>query len=355
MVTLFIVEFWKMVQESAPWLLIGFFIAGVIHSFLPVSMVKKHLSKKGFFSIVKGALFGIPLPLCSCSVIPVSRSLSVSGASKGATAAFMTSTPEIGVDSFLLTQGLLGLPIAFIRIVSAFISALLSGFLVEKYSESDNSKGEEVKPTQNSCCHQPKTSGVCHNEKDPLEKASFLKFFLVELPKDLSSPLLLGFFVSALVSTFFPNDFLTTTGSNPNIQMLVSLLISIPTYVCATASTPIAAALMAKGLSPGATLIFLLAGPATNASTILAAKNDFGTKGALAYTLSILTVTLLMGYFVQNFLSPDIFSLPKATGADHQHGSGLDSFLGILLLGLLLIPLLIPQVRSLFLKIKKST
>lgn len=245
----------------------------------------------------------------------------------------MISTPEVGVDSFLLTNGLLGSSIAILRVVAAFISALISGILVEKVSAKIDAPGSssEIKD----CCKNNKLNILDNNLNT--QKKSFLNFTFYELPKDLSKPLLIGFCISAIISTFLPTDFIPLNISNHNLQMLVALCISIPLYVCASSSTPIAAALLSKGLTPGAALIFLLAGPATNTSTILAAKNMFGGKGTIAYLFGIVVTSLFFGYFADSFLSFESVS-DLADGHSHNHNSLLSNISGIILLGLLIFP-----------------
>ncbi|MDE5959958.1 MAG: permease, partial [Muribaculaceae bacterium] len=124
MITEFLATFWAMLCEMAPYLLLGFLFAGMLHAFLPASFYNRHLGRPGFWSVAKAAMFGVPLPLCSCGVIPTAMSMRRQGASRAATVSFLISTPQTGVDSILATGSLLGWPLALIRPIAAFATAL---------------------------------------------------------------------------------------------------------------------------------------------------------------------------------------------------------------------------------------
>ncbi len=302
--------------QSAPWLILGFFVAGLIHILIPSSFIQKLLSGGGISSIIKGSLVGIPLPLCSCSVIPVCRSLRQSGASIGASASFLSSTPQIGLDSFILTEGLLGLPMAIIRVVVAFFSSILAGTLVGKYG-TDMPFESKVK----SCCSSTKgDSSPLKNFKSKMKDLFY--YSLVTIPNDLFKPLFTGFFVAGLVSAFLPVQ-TTEASSGVLYQVLFMLVVSVPTYTCAVSSTPIAYALLLKGISPAAILVFLIAGPASNATTIVAAREEFGTKGMVAYLFSI-TISAVIASYLMYLFGGDIFRnvSTKELVAHHHHTSG---------------------------------
>lgn len=327
--------FWNIVTESAIWLLIGFTIGGIIKKYIPKNFIRTHLAKNDFLSIVKASCIGIPIPLCSCSIIPVSKSIYSNGASKGATAAFMISTPEIGIDSFLLTNGLLGTPIAILRTICAFLTALISGSIVNRVSK--DSKEPTEAPHSASCCVNNKLT-IVQTEEGILPTHSFLYYSFRELPEKLSTPLLIGFFVSAMISVLLPADIIPQYVSDPFAQIILVLLLSIPLYICASSSTPIAATLLLKGLSPGAALVFLLAGPATNTSTILAAKQMFGKRGAYAYLLSIFLVTLTIGILANLFLKDILIVSSHLHDHTHNTSHALHTLMGIILLALLITP-----------------
>lgn len=335
---------WDTVLEASPWLLFGFFIAGIIHVFLPIGIVNKLLRKPGFRSIFMASVIGAPIPLCSCGIIPVMKSLRERGVSKGAAASFMTSTPEIGIGAFFLTQGLLGIVFALFRVVAAILSAILAGTLVETIKSNKEYNLSQSKPENSSCAsivNKHDHSDCCGIDSESnsvnvtLHNKSYFKLFIeaiyfgfYTLPKDLSFLLIIGFLISGAFAALLPSEFLTQTVSEPFYQMILALLVSLPLYICATSSTPIAAVLYAKGLSVGAVLVFLLAGAATNVSTILAAKNEFGFRGAVYYVSSIIFVSLCFGLFIEYGLSHDgsyiphpsaTFQAASHAGHDHSH------------------------------------
>jgi uncharacterized membrane protein YraQ (UPF0718 family) len=345
---------WDTMQEAAPWLLFGFFIAGVIHVFLPISWVNKLLKKPGFASIFRASVIGAPIPLCSCGIIPVMKSLRERGVSKGAAASFMTSTPEIGIGAFFLTQGLLGMVFAVFRVIAAILSAILVGVMVESIKDEGSAPEKDLKETsegKKSCCSD--TSHVCGEIEDPLaETDSFfhvlketLYFAFYTLPKDLSVLLIVGFLVSGVFAALLPAEFLTETVSEPILQMILALLVSLPLYICATSSTPIAAVLFSKGLSVGAVLVFLLAGAATNVSTVLAAKKEFGLRGAVYYVGSIVFVSLMFGLIIEYGIPHNGGFIPHPSSHvhdhhDHHHGGLFSQVAAFFMLFLLVYPLL---------------
>jgi len=272
-------------NEVAIYLVFGFLIAGMLHVLFPEKFILKHIGKNNFSSVLKATLAGIPLPLCSCAVIPVAASLRKKGASKGAALSFLISTPQVGVDSFLVTYSLIGWVFAVMRIIAAFITALFSGIISNFFSknEIENSKTEEVIEDKSS-------------RKERLKNIfSYIQF---ELLGSFANYLMAGIFIAGLITVFIPASFFELYMSNQFVSMLVMLVIGIPIYVCATSSTPIAASLIMKGLSPGAALVFLLAGPATNAVTISTVIKTMGKKAAVIYLTSISVVSVVLGYLL---------------------------------------------------------
>ncbi|HSV27352.1 MAG TPA: permease, partial [Sedimentisphaerales bacterium] len=248
-ITPILLDFWGTVVRMAPFLLFGFAVAGVLSIIISRRFVETHLGGKGLFSVVKASLIGVPMPLCSCGVIPVATSLRRHGASKGATISFLISTPSTGIDSFFVTLGLLGWVMAIFRPIVAFISGVIGGGLADL---SDRSAPVEKRP---------KCDGDCCDEvpkQNRLVRA--LRHSFVTLPRDIGRPLLLGITIAALIGAFMPDDFFQKHLPPGILSMLVMMLIGIPMYVCASASVPIAAALIAKGISPGAALVFLIVG-----------------------------------------------------------------------------------------------
>ena len=290
-------------MEMAPYLLLGMFVSGLISIFIDNSFVTKHIGQKNIFSIFKSTLFGIPLPLCSCGVIPVAATLRESGASKGSTVSFLVSTPQTGVDSILLTYGMLGPIFAFFRPLAALISGMFSGIVINHFDKDD---------------HSPAAPSRSKSD-EPFQKKVFhgFKYGFISLPSDIVVPLFQGLLVAAAIALFIPPDLIAEYfSSNTYLQYLMMLLVSLPVYVCATASIPIALALLIKGITPGAVFVFLMAGPATNASSIAVIKNILGRKTLYRYLGLIGFTALLFGIFLDTFLTID---LSKIVGQHQGH------------------------------------
>jgi len=293
-------ETWFLMLDMSFWLLIGFFMAGMIYLYINENFIARFLKKNNFNSVINSALFGVPLPLCSCGVIPVGVSLYNNGVSKSSTISFLISTPQTGVDSIMVTYSLLGLPFAIIRPIIAFLTGIAGGIvslIINKdLSEKDNSR---LKETIN-----------IHNNNDKNDKKDFLyaiKYGFGTLLSDISKYLIIGILVAGLIGLIVPDDFFTSYIKNNTLEMFVILIASIPIYVCATSSVPIAAMLLMKGLSPGAVLVFLMAGPATNAATINVISRIMGRKSLLIYLGTIIFSTLLFGYIINNLLPAEWF------------------------------------------------
>lgn len=292
----FITEFWTVSCQMAPALLFGFLMAGIMSIIISPEYVQTHLGKRGFVSVLKSALFGVPLPLCSCGVIPVSTSLRKSGASKGAVTAFLISTPQTGVDSILVTYSMLGGFFAIFRPIVAFAAGLFGGVLADRFAEDE----EEV---------ESECSGSCCSEKSDSEDNSgstfvaALKYGFITLMGDVAKPLLLGISVASLISITVSPDLYTSTIGTGIISLFVSMVIMVlfglPLYVCATASVPIAVSLIAKGVPPGAALVFLMAGPATNAATIATIWKTIGKRTAFLYLFSVIFMAFAAGFVVE--------------------------------------------------------
>lgn len=280
---------WEIWVEAAPFVLLGFLVAGLARAFISTETVGKHLGKPGVMSVLKAALIGIPLPLCSCGVIPTALGLKRQGASRGATTAFLIATPETGVDSIAVTYALLDPLMTVFRPLAAMITAVTAGLL-----ETWLPLGSAPPATTLSLTMAPERSW---DEHAPLGSRirEGLSFAFGELLRDIGKWLLLGMVIAGLIAVLLPPGFLEQHLGGGLPAMLLMLVVGVPLYVCASASTPIAAALMIKGLSPGAALVFLLAGPATNAATIAAMANALGRRSLLIYLGSIAGCSLLLG------------------------------------------------------------
>ncbi len=292
-------------HEIAIYLLLGFAIAALLHVFFPESLIRRHLGQDTFGSVLKATLFGIPLPLCSCGVVPVAASLKNSGASQGATVSFLIATPQIGADSFMITYSLLGWVFGLFRIVAALLTALVAGLLVNLLKRQT--------PSHTDTCPAPVPN---RDQETALDRAkqgfSYVEY---ELLGPIANSLLVGILLAGVIGALIPSDFVEGYLGGTFSSMLIMLLLGIPLYVCASASTPIAAALILKGLSPGAALVFLLTGPATNAMSIATVTKIVGKRATVIYLATIAAISLLLGLLL-NLL---VAATPLPIITTHQH------------------------------------
>jgi uncharacterized membrane protein YraQ (UPF0718 family) len=312
----FFSNFVLLFTESAPFLLLGMFIAGMINQCIPRIWVEKTLGGKS--SIINAALIGAPLPLCSCSVIPVAMGIRRSGASKASTASFLVATPETGVDSIGITYALMGPIMAIARPIAAITSAIITGLLVLWFGNKDPTPEPEL-PAQStsSCCHKVSVAPSTFSEK--IKTA--LVFGYGQLLRDFMLWFLIGIFFAALVTTLVPVGFLEQYAQGI-LAMLVVVLISIPMYVCATASTPIAVGLLLSGITPGAALVFMLTGPATNIATLMVIKSELGKRELGLYLLAIVSSALGAGVILDALFAQFDWQLQLSHG-EHSDMIGL--------------------------------
>lgn len=292
-------EIIHIINEMSPYLLLGFLLAGLMHAFIPQQYYSKYLAKPNFRSVLYATLFGIPLPLCSCGVIPTAMSLRKEGASKGAATSFLIATPQTGVDSIIATSSLMGVAYAIIRPIAALITALFGGTLVNKLDKdsqgkiADNHEDEHEHKHEDCCCHHEEN----HNHKATFFQKikSALQYGYVEMMEDIGKWLIIGLVVAGLITVFVPAEAFKVFEGNTLLSMLLVLAIAVPMYVCATGSIPIAVALIMKGLTPGAGLVLLMAGPACNMASMLVVKKVMGTKTLVIYLASIIIGSILFG------------------------------------------------------------
>jgi hypothetical protein len=266
------------------------------------------MGQSNFRSVFNASLLGVPMPLCSCGVLPAGIGFYRNGASRGPTISFLISTPQTGVDSILATYSLLGLPLAIIRPVVALVTGLVGGVLGN--ATEKNGKEEEDRGSQSEE----------HYERSVKE---LFRYGFVELIQDISKWLMIGMLVAALLSVLIPGDFFTSTISSEYLAMLLMIAASVPLYICATGSIPIAAVLLMKGLAPGAALVLLMAGPATNIATMAVIGNTLGKRSLWVYLLTIIGGALFFGILVNELLPREWFTgaLPSLTQLhDHQTG-----------------------------------
>ncbi|GAW96515.1 MULTISPECIES: SO_0444 family Cu/Zn efflux transporter [Colwellia] len=406
---LLVSNFWQLFVLSAPWLMLGLLIAGLINVYLPKDFLIKHLGSDGLLTTIKAALIGAPMPLCSCGVIPAALALRRAGASKSATTAFLVSTPETGIDSISVSYVLLGPFMAIIRPIAAITSAIVAGVLVgrdskdelvqheAKNNDSSCCADKEAKPDvivaetseQTSCCAKPtaatKTS-CCASEaklatdaalppesqlalqQEPQQKVSkasadtccstkgdehdsaqgsvfnklkqALAFSCTKLLNDTAKWLIIGLAFAALVQTYIPLSFFSQWGSGL-LAMIVVILISIPMYVCATASTPIAAGLLLSGVSPGAVLVFMLAGPATNIATLGVVASELGKRAVASYLTGVIGVAIAFGFLTDMLVEHFDIEVAPMLGEHHEVLPNWLSQSFALILVLLLVRLLV--------------
>ncbi len=320
-----------LLNEMAPWLILGLVFAGLLKVFFPEDKVQRYMGKPTTKSAVNASVLGIPMPLCSCGVIPTGISFFKNGASKGATNSFLISTPQTGIDSIFATYSMLGWPFAVLRPIVAFITGIAGGiltnvFVKEKPKPETKSpfeglkidaaalgKKEDVASCDDDSCG-------CHTSSKPkknkLTQATHYAF--VELLQDIAKWLIIGFLIAALISVLLPDDFFSSFQGLGIVEILVVLAASVPIYICATGSIPIAAVLLMKGVSPGAALVFLMAGPATNVATMTVIGNTMGKKSLFVYLGTIIGGAILFGMLINSFIPAD-FILSKVM---HIHGDG---------------------------------
>lgn len=293
---------WAMLMAMAPYISLGFLMAGVLHIFVKTETVVHYLGRGRVASVIYAALLGVPLPLCSCAVLPTTTGLKKQGANNGAAISFLISTPETGVDSIAVTYALLDPVMTIFRPLAAFLTAITAG-LLENFignSYTDHVKAE-VTPDRSCkidhCCDGVDCPADTHRRHHTLleKAAAAVKYGFGEILGELSGWLLLGLAIAGVIHVLVPEHLLQTYLSGGMGSMLIMLVVGIPFYICATGSTPIAAALILKGVSPGAALVFLLAGPATNAATISVVYGLFKQRATAIYLGSIAVCAVLMG------------------------------------------------------------
>lgn len=294
---------WQLSAAMAPYIILGLFIAGIMHEAVPESFVKKHLGSDAISSVIKATLLGIPLPVCSCGVIPLAASLKRQGASNGATLAFLVSTPITGIDSILATYGIFGAFFTFYRVVSSVIIAVVAGIAVNvagvpvrsvtpSFSVALPSK-KEAKAV--SCCTSTSCCGTIETSRRfSLKKA--MRYGFVTLADDIAEALIWGLVIAAFITVTLPEDMSLFLRDYPFLGYIVALGVALPMYVCATASLPVAAALILSGVSAGAAFIFLTAGPATNTVTMGVVKKMLGMRALVIYLVSLVLGSTAFGF-----------------------------------------------------------
>lgn len=390
-------EILLLINEMSPYLLLGFLLAGLMHAFIPGRYYTRYLSKPTLGSVINAAIFGIPLPLCSCGVIPTAMSLRKEGASRGAVTSFLIATPQTGIDSIIATFSLMGVPFAVIRPIAALITAVLGGWMVNTFvslrdrrAHREMAEGTIVKTEETetctchchchenkaeSCCpegdsdghHHPHHSGEhhhhsshhrhsshhhhsssaschCHDRKIPNtiggKIVEALRYAFLDMMSDIGKWLVIGLVVAGLITIYVPDEVFTIFKDNTMASMILVLIISIPMYLCATGSIPIAVVLMLKGLTPGAALVLLMAGPACNMASILVIRKGLGFRTLVIYILSIVIGAVFFGCLIdwlQYSGMIDFTSRVSQTMEIKEDGAGIIKWTSTIVLTLLLL------------------
>lgn len=318
-------SFAEILNQMSPYILLGFIIAGLLHVFVRRSTMARHLSGGGWRPVVKAALFGIPLPLCSCGVLPTAVGLRRQGASKASAVSFLIATPQTGVDSIAATYSLLGLPFAILRPIAALVGAVAGGVAVghgtkEEAIELIDTKDDETIPR-----------GFF------AKIAEAVRYGLVDMVASVGKWLVIGLVVAALITVFVPDSFFVGLSRYPLLAMLAVLVVAIPMYICATGSIPIALSLMLKGLSPGIAFVMLMAGPAANFASVMILNRSIGRKATYIYIASVAITAIAFGLLI-DLLLPSSWFLPTGATGDvcaHHAFAVFPTICSVILAGLL--------------------
>lgn len=294
-------EIIKLLNEMSPYVLLGFLLAGLMHVFIPASIYYRYLGGHSFRSVLNATLLGIPLPLCSCGVIPTAMSLYRQGASKGATISFLIATPQTGIDSIIATYSLMGLPFALVRPLAALITSLYGGILCNLTDKSRTSE-----PLNSPHCTPP-TANKASFGKRILQA---LRYAYIDMMQDIGKWLILGLVIAGLITVFVPESFFALFSDNTLLSIFLVLICAIPMYLCATGSIPIAIALMLKGLSPGTAFVLLMAGPAINTASILVISKVLGRQTLFVYLFSIISGAVFFGLGIDYLFPREWFTAP---------------------------------------------
>ena len=343
--------FVSMLNGMSPYLLLGFLIAGVLHAFVPSTIYSRYLAGTGLRSVATAAAFGIPLPLCSCGVLPTAVALRRSGASRAASTSFLIATPQTGVDSIMATYSMMGLTFAILRPVAALVTSLIGGLAVGHW-ERKGALDDVHSDANYEFSELPK--GLWNKVKETL------KYGFFDMMQSIGRWLLIGLVVATLITVLLPDDFFSTYARWPLLNMFIIVLVAVPMYVCATGSIPIAAALMLKGMSPGCALVLLMAGPAANMASMFVVNNAFGRKATVVYLLSIIGGAMSFGVLVDYW--PGLCELFTSALPCHvmHHGhdmgtSWLNTLCSIALLAMIVVALGAKYWKSYQIKLNKTT
>jgi len=307
------------------YMMIGLLLVGLMNIFLKKEFIANHLGKNNIWSIIKASLLGVPLPLCSCGVVPTGLYLKDKGASDSTAVSFLISTPQTGVDSIIATYGLMGLTFAWYRPLAAFISGIAGGIFVKLFGKKKSEITAVETEHSQETCSGTRDETVEDTYEEPLPMKERIKkstsYAFGTFLSDISVHFIIGLLIAALISVLIPDTLLVELGINSGIwAMLVMIVIGLPMYICSTSSIPIALSLMAKGVSPGAAFVFLFMGPFTNVASLAVISRKMGKRTTVLYVLGAILTALAFG-FLLDVLAP-ILSFPVYSDIHHQGITG---------------------------------
>jgi uncharacterized membrane protein YraQ (UPF0718 family) len=349
-------EAWRLLLESSPYIIFGLLISGILRVFVTPESIARHLGEGRFMSVFKAALFGIPIPLCSCGVLPAAVSLKKQGANNGATTAFLISTPESGVDSIAITYALLDPIMTVARPVAAFLTAAAAGVSENlfNFSKKEKKHSPDLSCPVDGCCDGKSCTPEQHRHSLSEKITAGLKYSVTEVWSDMAAWFFMGLLLAGVIMTFVPEKVFTQYLGGGLSSMILMLATGIPLYICATASTPVAAALILKGVSPGAALVFLIAGPATNITSLAVLFGVLGKRASAIYLTSIALFSVISGLLLDRIY----FSFDIPARAVTGHAAELIpvwlEYTGAFLLLLFSIKPVFRSISSRFKRIKKE-
>jgi len=308
-----IITSWQVFGQMSPYLLFGFLAAGILSVCISPVWIERHLGGSGWSPVLKASLFGVPLPLCSCSVIPVATSIHRHSASRAATTAFLLSTPQTGADSIAVTYALLGPIFAVFRPIAALLTGVIGGYLVRFFDKINfTAAANDSKPHNCTevCCQEKNKQGILPR---------IIRYGFLTLPRDIGLALLAGLLIAGAMAAIVPQDHLAAYIGGGMLSILLLMAAGVPIYVCATASVPIAAGFMHMGASAGAALAFLIAGPATNAATFTTIWKVLGRRTAILYIATVAISAFGCGLLLDGLVPIAQKTLPMLESATHEH------------------------------------
>lgn len=336
---------WETYIDMAPYLVLGLLFAGILHIFFKKSFIEKHLGNHSLGAILKASFLGVPLPLCSCGVVPTALSLKEHNASDGAVVSFLISTPQTGVDSIAATYGMMGPFFAIFRPFAAFVMGIFGGLLT--LITGDRNRAGDVIPEKKETTAKVKSEVKKESETFLSNLKKLFTYGFGEFLDGIATYIVVGIVISGIITFFLPDNFFEQHIGNQWTEMALMVLGGVPLYICSTGSIPIALSLMMKGLSPGAAFVFLAVGPATNAATITVIRSKLGNRVTVVYLLSMIVSSMFAGWLLNTLPLGELISEDLLHKHGHHHGSEslLDIFLFIISL-MFLIPLTISLYKN---------